>query len=196
MESPAAHDPGASPPPKVGPAPAGAAPPGPPSGSLIYQGGVSLWLGWRALLGALLAALVGLLVWTGGLYQEPGSWGRYLGVYAGLPLFVAATLMLLYVYFSLRSLHYRITTRLIERESGLFTKRVDSVDVARVKDVQLVQTMPERLLGIGGVEVFSSDQTDPVIRLEALPRARAIFEQLRDAVLEAGRRRGYMPMDR
>jgi hypothetical protein len=169
---------------------------GPASEQLIYHGGVSLWLGWRALGGSALALLAGLALWVTGLFHPPGSWPRFFGSYLGLPLFLAGAIMLGYVYLWLRGLRYRITSRLIEREQGVFAKRVDSLDLARAKDVQLVQSLPDRLLRIGTLEVFSSDRTDPVLRLEALPRPRPIYEQLRDAVIRISRQRGVMPMDR
>jgi hypothetical protein len=163
---------------------------------VLYHGGVSLWLGWRAIASGVLAALAGLLFWLWGVFQPQGGWGRFAGVRLGLPLFLAATIMLVYVYLALRAVRCRITTHLIERERGILSKRVDSLDLARVTDVQLVQSLADRMLQTGTIEVYCSDQRDPVLRLEALPGARFVYEKLRDAVLRISRRRGMAPSER
>ena len=168
----------------------------PSAEKLIYQGGVSLWLGWRSLAGATLAVVLGLTLWVWGVFQPGGSLTRVCGIYLGLPLFLAGAIMLSYVYLWLKGLRYKITNRVIEREQGVFTKRTDSLDLGRVKDIELVRSFSARILGIGTLEVYSSDRTDPELRLEALPRPQPIYEQLRDAVIAISQRRGVMPMDR
>jgi membrane protein YdbS with pleckstrin-like domain len=161
---------------------------------VLYQGSVSLWLGWRAMAGAIGAVLMGLALlmvgwWKGGLLNSAG-------VYVGLPLALAGALMFGYVYLSLRCLRYKITCRLIERERGILVKRVDSLDLGRVKDVELVQNLMERILRIGTIEILSSDRTDPLMRIEAIPAPRPVYEKLRDTVIRISQERGIIAMDR
>jgi hypothetical protein len=161
---------------------------------VLYHGSVSLWLGWRSFATSIAAASVGLaLLITGLIYA---GWLYTLGIYIGLPLLIAAALMYGYVFLSLRCLRYKITNRLIERERGIWKKYVDHVDLARVKDVQLVQSLPERMLRIGTIEIISSDRSDPEMRIEAIPKPRPIYEKLRDAVLRITQKRGIIAMDR
>jgi membrane protein YdbS with pleckstrin-like domain len=161
---------------------------------VLYQGSVSLWLGWRAIAGAIGAVLLGLALlivgwWKAGLLYSAG-------VYVGLPLALAGALMFGYVYLSLRCLRYKITCRLIERERGILVKRVDSLDLGRVKDVELVQNLMERILRIGTIEILSSDRSDPLMRIEAIPAPRPVYEKLRDTVIRISQKRGIIAMDR
>jgi membrane protein YdbS with pleckstrin-like domain len=168
----------------------------PPAEEIIFQGRVSLWLGWRSLAGAAFAAHAGFALCIWGLFQPSETFARSGGVVVGLALGLAGVLMFLYVRLKLRALRYKITTRLIERETGILIKRVDSLDLSRVKDVQLVQSLPHRMLGIGAIEVYSSDRTDPLLILDAIPRPRPVYEKLRDAVIQITQRRGVIPLDR
>jgi membrane protein YdbS with pleckstrin-like domain len=170
-------------------------PSSPPPEETLFQGRVSLWLGFRSLAGAALAAVVGFAWWIWSLFQS-GSLASYSGLYLGLPLGLAGLLMLLYVWLKIRALRYKITTRLIEREMGILVKRVDSLDLSRVKDVELVQSLPQRMLRIGTLEVYSSDRTDPLLILDAIPHPRPVYEKLRDAVIQISQRRGVIPLDR
>lgn len=189
MEAPA--DPAARPPGAAVPS----TPPNPGPDEIIFQGSVSLWLGWRALSGAGLAILVGLAAALTGFFQPP-YWSKQVFQAGGMALCAAGLLLLPYLIWRIRSLRYTITTRLIEREEGLFFKRVDSLDLGRVKDVELSQAPLERLARVGTLKIFSSDATDPVMRLEGIPNPRPIYEKLRDAVIRLSQRRGYMALDR
>lgn len=164
---------------------------------VLFHGSVSLWMGWRSVAGSILAALTGLtLALLGWWHAKDSEVWSFFGTYIGVPLFLAGVLMLGYVYLSLRCLRYKITNRLIERERGIVVKRVDSLDLSRVKDVQLVQNLMERILRIGTIEILSSDRTDPLMRIEAIPKPRPVYEKLRDTVIRISLRRGIIAMDR
>ncbi|MGD0089472.1 MAG: PH domain-containing protein [Planctomycetota bacterium] len=155
----------------------------------IFEGPVSQWLGFRAYFAGGLLGLLGLAgaVW-GAKENQPWLW------VPGLALAVACGLMAAYTAASIKSRRYKITRRLIEREQGLLVKRVDSLDLGRVKDVQLKQTLWDRMLNVGTIEVFSSDKLDPDLLIEAIPNPRPVYEKLRDAVIEVSRKRGVIPM--
>jgi uncharacterized membrane protein YdbT with pleckstrin-like domain len=160
----------------------------------LYDGPVSLWLAAKPIFFAVLLAAAGLFaagyaqLYGGSSIQTPLTIG-------GLALFLASALMLAYTIISVRVIRYKITTRLIERESGILMKRVDALDLARVKDVEFTQSIVDRMLGLGTIEVYSSDRTDPTLMLEAIPNARPLYEKLRDAVIEISQRRGIVPMN-
>lgn len=162
---------------------------------IIYKGPVSLWMGWKALAGAAAAVIAGAIIGVYGLFQPP-NWSKQVLVIAGGALFFSGLLMIPYLIWSIRSLRYTITTRLIEREKGLFLKRVDSLDLGRVKDVELTQNILQRLMKVGTLEIFSTDKTDPDMRIECIPNPKPVYDKLRDAVIDLAQRRGIMSLDR
>ncbi len=100
--------------------------------------------------------------------------------------------MMFYVIARIRSHRYTITRKLVERENGLVMRRVDSLDLARVKDVELTQSLLDRTLNIGTIELISADRLNPDMRIEAIPNPRPIYHQLRDAVIAINQRRGVI----
>jgi uncharacterized membrane protein YdbT with pleckstrin-like domain len=76
----------------------------------------------------------------------------------------------------------RVTNRSIEHESGVFSKKIDVVELWRVRDVRYKQSFFDRLLGIAHIEVFTKDVTTPSFEIVGLPASRELFEKLRDAI--------------
>ena len=89
-----------------------------------------------------------------------------------------------------RAVVYRVTTQRIEIERGYLSKRYESIDLFRVKDVVLEQGVIDRLRSVGTVTIFSTDQVEPVLAIGPIPDAKALFEKLRDAVTAARRATG------
>ncbi|MBE7462456.1 MAG: PH domain-containing protein [Planctomycetes bacterium] len=161
----------------------------------ILDVNVSLWMGWKTFAWASLIGIAGLTVLIIGLTQNASPISQALVIVGGAA-FGAIALLIPYLILSIKALRYKITSRLIERERGLWVKNVDSLDLGRVKDVRLTQNVVQRVLGIGTIHVLSSDQSDPVMTLEAIKNPRPAYEQLRDAVMQVTHSRGVIPMDR
>ena len=161
--------------------------------AIIYDGPVSMWIGIKTFALATVMELTGLAGLVYGLMNREGPYGQ-VPLIAGAALFLASNIMLVYTIVMIKSQHYKISRKLIEREYGILVKRVDSLDLGRVKDVELAQSLFQRMIGIGTIEVFSSDKTDPVMLIECLPNPRPVYEQLRDAMIEISQRRGVVPM--
>lgn len=102
------------------------------------------------------------------------------------------TLGLAALYFWFRSLgaHYKVTTRRVMVDRGLFSKRLEQVDNYRIKDYVVERPFGQRLLGTGNLLLHTMDQTSPSVRLVGLKTdVVALYEQLRTAAeLERSRR--------
>ena len=84
-----------------------------------------------------------------------------------------------------RSESYLLGTLRLEIESGIFSRKSEAVELWRIKDIVLEQTVADRLLGNGHLTIFSSDQTEPVLRLGPIRDARELTQRLRDAAAQA-----------
>ena len=161
----------------------------------IFHGSVSMWMGFKTFLTSFILALIGAGAAVYSLVYGPGVLKDAMLI-SGVALFLASAIMPIYVMMRIRSQRYTITRRLIEREQGVIMKKVDAIDLAKVKDVELSQSILERMLNVGTIRVFSTDKTIPMMSIEAIPNPRPIYEQLRDAVIDVGRKRGVIGLDR
>ena len=117
-------------------------------------------------------------------------------VFAG-PLaaaFVFWALYLLATFTARRSVRYRLTAQRLEIERGILGKRYESIDLFRVRDVVLDQTVLERVRGVGRITVISSDAVEPTLTLGPVASARRLYDQLRDAVAHARKEARVLPL--
>ena len=99
----------------------------------------------------------------------------------------------LWTYLVHVSSKYKVTHRRVETEHGVLSKRVDSLELWRVLDVEYTQSLVDRIFKNGRIKLISTDQTNPELILHGLPEHRQLFEALRDAVQNA--RQTNRPME-
>ena len=93
------------------------------------------------------------------------------------------------------SVTYRIDDTRVEVERGLLRRKVDNLDLWRVKDIRFRQGLFQRMLGLGDVELDSTDVSDTTLILRGLPDGRRIYDQLRDSIDAARKARGVVALD-
>jgi uncharacterized membrane protein YdbT with pleckstrin-like domain len=116
----------------------------------------------------------------------------------GAVLVVILTVGLAAIYFWLRSLgtRYRITSQRIIVETGLFSKRVDQLDLYRIVDFVVERSFGQRIMGTGTLIVDSMDKTTPVTRIEGIrANVMGLYERVRAAAEAEKQRRNVRPMD-
>lgn len=94
-----------------------------------------------------------------------------------------------------RTMRYRISNYRIDYERGFLGKTIDTTELWHVEDIQFHQSLIERLLGVGTITVFASDQTTPSFPLRGLPRPREIFDSLKARIIAIKRTRGVIKVD-
>lgn len=120
---------------------------------------------------------------------------------AGEMLLVVLTLGLAWIWLWARSLgsHYRVTTNRIVIETGLFSKRLEQIDLYRVDDYVVELPLGQRMLGTGNLVISTTtDRTTPKgeVRLDRLRTdVRALYEALRTATEADKTRRGVRRFD-
>jgi hypothetical protein len=75
-----------------------------------------------------------------------------------------------------RGHHYRLTNRRLFVTTGFFRRRVDQLELIRIKDVYIQQSMIGDWLGIGNVVVISSEQSLPKAYLLGINEPRRIMD--------------------
>jgi uncharacterized membrane protein YdbT with pleckstrin-like domain len=130
------------------------------------------------------------LIWEGRPTWKAWAFNWILG-WVLLPVVVGA-ILLLSVWTKTRSKRWKLTTRRIETETGLLSKRVDTLELWRVRDVEYSQSVTERLAGISSLKITAHDEGSPVIEVRCFPGDRAVYDRLMVAVMQARQQRGVM----
>jgi membrane protein YdbS with pleckstrin-like domain len=177
----AAPKPAEPPPPKAEPAPFARATKDAPDKQdrkMLYDGSPS----WKAYLGHYLIGgvvaliLIPILRWA---YGTATIGAKLIDVLIPVAL---ATVYFFGLHFWRHSIRFRVTSTAIEWERGMFSKRIDVLQLWRVKDVAYKQNLMDRILGIAHVEVIATDATTPDLEIVGMPASRQLFEHLRDSI--------------
>ena len=116
----------------------------------------------------------------------------------GAWLVAILTLGIAMLYFLARSaaVSYKVTTRRVIVERGLLSKRLEQVDVYRIRDFVVERPFGQRLVGTGNIQLLTADATTPAIELRDLHTdVVALYENLRGAADADRARRGVRVID-
>jgi len=146
---------------------------------MIYEGSPSwkTYLGQYALIIAATAAVLVLVP----MVRGPGRSMKEELLEAVVPIGAAALLVLMLAWFR-KSVRFRVSTTSIEFERGVLSKRIDVLQLWRIKDVVYKQNLVDRILRIAHVEIIAQDAANPDLEIVGMPASRQLFEQLRDSI--------------
>ncbi|MGH7213600.1 MAG: PH domain-containing protein [Tepidisphaeraceae bacterium] len=142
---------------------------------------------------ALLAFLVGGALIVGGIFAMALSGG--LGTILSIVLIVIGLLVLFLPFILVKTTRYRISNYRIDYEHGILSKRIETLELWHVDDIQFYQSPFDRMLGVGTLTVMSNDNTTPKLPLHGLPNPRPLFDSLKQRVIAVKRQRGVIKMD-
>jgi len=83
------------------------------------------------------------------------------GFSAGLIFFLAAL-------YKKHSILYRLSTQRFFVYRGLVSRKIEELELFRVRDIQVTQSVCERILKFGKMTVFSTDQTSPKFEMKGI----------------------------
>jgi hypothetical protein len=91
-----------------------------------------------------------------------------------------------------RTTTYLLTTERLKISSGLLGRRLEQVELYRVRDIKVNKSLTQRARKRGDVLVASADATAPVLTLESIADPDSFAEMLRRQVADARKRRGVV----
>jgi membrane protein YdbS with pleckstrin-like domain len=94
------------------------------------------------------------------------SW-RYFPGFIWLSFF--SIVLAAYRFIYIRSIKYQISAEIIRITRGIFFKRIDQVELFRVKDYILTRSFLLQVFGLMDLELKSTDPVNPVIWLRGIP---------------------------
>ena len=148
-------------------------------------------------------------LWTGHTSQWVHFWYYFFcvllvgGALAGMPFtggLSAAALVIplgmwIVRWWLTRTTVYELSTQRLKIHHGILNRRLEELELYRVKDYVMDQPLFLRLLGLGNLTLVSSDASTPKIVLRAIPGVAAVREQLRVAVQSERDRKRVRELD-
>jgi membrane protein YdbS with pleckstrin-like domain len=146
------------------------------TGSYSLKAAIHLWLSWPVW-GALFVALY---VFRASLPSAVvvEDFELYLAIAAILPGLVLLARALVRKW----SLRYRLTTHRLLTERGLLSRRHDELELIRVDDVSVRQSLFQRLVDVGTITLLSRDASNPELEMTGIARPLELKETIRDQV--------------
>lgn len=126
------------------------------------------------------------ILWSGTTSQVEN-----LGAYVLAALLVLSVLLspigiglAVWKYLVTKNHRYELTSQRLKTYSGVLSKKVEDLELYRVKDTTFEQPFFLRLFGLANVVIVTADASQPVQRIHAVADAYALRETLRGAVEE------------
>lgn len=90
---------------------------------------------------------------------------------------------------------YRVTNYRVDYERGWLSTTIDTMELWHVEDLKFHQTLWEKLMGLGTIDIMSHDDTTPNLLLRGIPHARQLFTTLQQRIIAVKRSRGVLKVD-
>jgi uncharacterized membrane protein YdbT with pleckstrin-like domain len=150
----------------------------------LWEGSPSNWIrfGTHFWSSVLAVALVAGAVYVRFFAQDAlGAWSGTISLVL-LAALVIPLVFVLRALLSVRAVKYRLTSERIISTTGLLSRRTENLELYRVDDLKVLQPLSLRLVSRGTLQVSTSDRSDPVLLLEALPNAHELLDTMRKHV--------------
>jgi uncharacterized membrane protein YdbT with pleckstrin-like domain len=90
---------------------------------------------------------------------------------------------------------YELTSQRLKIASGVLNRKLDELELFRVKDYAMDQPLFLRMVGLGNLTLITSDASSPQVFIKAIPAVEEVREKLRTAVQAERDRKRVREMD-
>ena len=134
------------------------------------------------------------IIWQSGEGQVANAWVflfALLFFWLLLPVGYA-----LYRYLKTANHVYTLTDQRLLVKSGIIVKRIDTLELYRVMDLQVHGTLLQTAFGRGRITLHSTDASTPTLLINAVPDPADVSHLIRDAVEACRTAKGVRTFDR
>jgi uncharacterized membrane protein YdbT with pleckstrin-like domain len=147
----------------------------------LWSGGYSA----KAMYGTWLVLFLLTVVLIVPMFSQP-AWILVLVALIGL-VWLSVGLLLAYRKFAVS---YELTTQRFIHREGIFIRRTDRIEVIDIDDVTFTQGLVQRILGVGKIDITSSDRSHPHLILPGIDDVARVAEMIDHVRRQERRRRG------
>jgi len=151
-------------------------------GRYSLRAATHLWLLSALWMGGVIAAYLRFVGTRTQLYDE-------IALAAGL---VPGVLALFSTMLRGLSLRYKLTNHRLFTERGILSRQHDELELIRVDDISVSQTILQRMFGVGVVRLMSTDPSSPELVMEGIAHPLEVKELLRSQVQARRSRTTFM----
>ena len=101
----------------------------------------------------------------------------------------------IYRWLAVKTTTYQLTTERFIIERGILNKTTDTLELYRVRDLQVTQPFWIRLFGMENVHMITADTSTPTVILDCVPKDLKLPDQFRKQVEEARMRKRVRSVD-
>jgi len=132
-------------------------------------------------------------IWSGGPSQVlniPVFVVCGLLIWLVVPLFV-----ILWRWLELKTLRYELTSERLRIRHGVMNKKLDELELYRVRDYKLEQPVWLRLFSLGNIILKTADVSNPDLTLRAIPNSEQVLDHIRTHVEACRVKKGVREVD-
>ncbi len=119
------------------------------------------------------------------IWRGTSAQAKNLGLYILCALFcwlIVPIVCAIARYLQTKNKVYELTTERLKITEGVFSKTTESLELYRVKDIEVQQPFLSRMLRMENIQVTTSDTSSPLILLDAIPINVGLADKLRNQV--------------
>ncbi len=88
--------------------------------------------------------------------------------------------------------NYTLTNERLKLITGMIGKDIENYELIRIQDIDIIQNMSERILGIGDILIKGADQSSASVVLRNIHDPQEVYEIIRKAWLSARKKYGLI----
>ena len=128
-------------------------------------------------------------LWSGTSSQLKNVWAFV------LCLLVIPIPWAIYRWLAVKTTTYRLTTERLITERGIFGKTIDTLELYRVRDLQITAPFFPRLFGLQNIHLLTADTSTPSVIIDHIPAALGLADKFRAQVEECRQRKRVRTVD-
>ncbi|MEA3207529.1 MAG: hypothetical protein QOE70_586 [Chthoniobacter sp.] len=128
------------------------------------------------------------------LWQGTSSQIKNLGAFV-LCILVLPIPWAIYRWLAVKTTTFRLTTERLITERGILNKTIDTLELYRVRDLQVTQPFFQRLFGLQTIHLLTADTSTPSVVIDHVPNSLGLADKFRAQVEESRMRKRVRTLD-